>query len=631
MGRYQPNTHLPTERFRPPPSGVVLGIIVDAFGLRDPDEPLLSSKTAQRLFGGERISDGKRQELLEAIARALVEVGIHLPPEPNADGVDAATLMREFLESHARAWDGLRGLLSGQSCPVGTSEAPWVVFAYLRLAAIDLAVRWVAARLLDEAPAPSDGDWAWTEPRGACQLLKSWLADERVHLTPEGLARELGKNRKTVYGWTGGGSTPDTVSQASIADFFAEKLERDRDALARQLRLHYGLVAVWGHAQQALSMPALPKPERDAFASFIREGFVRLVSMGWQELEPYVRPSVIERPGGPPREALYELVRYGSRGGAASQWLVNRWWTNERDPLWATDLRAVGGSWLNRLQQCTRHISPLSDPSAVDQIKRELTSQGVPENFLSKSMLHQFMWMAQADQSVDSMTPAQRKQWDGMEFLVIPSDDAQKSRTRMTQFDECLTHHKYDAALEHGLRAVELTPEDPEVLFRVGALLAQRAYEWRFAGWQRDIEAALELLRKSTSVDPTWDRPWVEIAIVLENAGDWAAARMWSESIPDDVHVTPHLLKVRGFQQLMTGHFEDAKKTLEALIELMPEHADGHDGLAYCCFRLGDKKAGRRHAKNAAHLGRTTVQEWLDAGGDPMAPYRGFVPSADNP
>lgn len=66
MHRYQPNAYLPPERYRPPASGVILGAVVETFGLRDPDEPLLSSKTAQRFFRGDRISDSKRDELLDA-------------------------------------------------------------------------------------------------------------------------------------------------------------------------------------------------------------------------------------------------------------------------------------------------------------------------------------------------------------------------------------------------------------------------------------------------------------------------------------------------------------------------------------------------------------------------------------
>jgi len=609
---------------------VLLGVIVEAFGLRDPDEPVLSSKTAQRFFGGERITDGKRDELLGAIARALVEVGLRLPADPGVENVDESLLVRELLESHSQAWDELRGSLSGQSCPIGLAEGPWVVFAYLRLAVIDLAVRWVAARLLNDASPPTDEDWRWTQPRGGQELLKGWLDDPRVALTPEKLARELGKNRKTVYAWTGGGSTPDIASQAAIADFFAGRFGCDRDELARQLRLHYGLVVLSRRVGGALENPTFARPERQKFAEFLREGLCRFVRLGWEELEPYVRPSAIERPGGPPREALYDLVRYGTRGGPAAKWLVERWWTKERNSLWVTDLRAACGSWFDRLKQCARTISTISDPSAVDEIRRGIARSGVPKGFLSKSTLQLVLWRAQADNSVESMSPAEREQWEeGVEPRIVPSDDAQKSCTRMEQFDQCMTRGDYDAALEHGFRALELTAEDPIVLFRVGALLAERAYERRFAGWEGDVETALEMLRKSTDLDRTWDRAWVEIAIVLENAGDWTAARKWSESIPDQVHVTPHGLKVRGFQQWMTCCFEDAKQTLEALVELMPEHADAHDGLAYSLCRLGDKKAGRRQAKIAANLGITEALEWLDAGGDPMTPYRGIVPLPD--
>ncbi|MEM9456652.1 MAG: hypothetical protein AAGF11_20910 [Myxococcota bacterium] len=628
MGRYQPNAYLPPKRYRPPPSGVLLGAVVDGFGLRDPDEPVLSSKTAQRFFHGERISENKRNELLDAIALALVEVGFRLPFVTRSDDTNEVAPIRQLLDLHARAWDQLCGLLSSQACPIGITEGPWIIFAYLRLAVIDLAIRWTAVRLLNGAPVPTDEDWSWARPRGGQELLVGWLADPRVAMTPEKLARELGMNRNTVYGWTGGGSTPDLASLAAIADFFAGRLECDRDELARQLRMHYGLVALARRVRVALELTVVPKKERGRFFQFLSDGLSRFVRQGCEELEPYTRPSVIERPGAPTQQDLGELLQYGSRGGGAAR-LLARWWEEERNLLWATDLRAICRPWLDRIQQCARQISLMSDPSAIKELKRELARKGVPRRLSSKKMLHAFLWAAQADQSVEAMPPAQRREFENRQVFVLPSDDTQKSRTRMIQFDECVTRGDHETALEHGFRALELTPRDPVVLFRVGAVLAQRAYEWRFPGWQHHIERAIELLKESTEIDPTWDRAWVEIGIVIEHTGDWIAAREWSESIPEEVNTTPHLLKVKGFHQWMTCRFEDAHRTLQALIELVPEHADAHDAFAYCCFRLGDKRTGRRHAKLASHFGCMAAEDWLNAGGNSITPYRGIIPMLD--
>lgn len=103
-----------------------------------------------------------------------------------------------------------------------------------------------------------------------------------------------------------------------------------------------------------------------------------------------------------------------------------------------------------------------------------------------------------------------------------------------------------DGTLEHGRRALQLAPDEPAILVAMGVMLADRACERRDPGWEYHVDVGLALLRRATRLEPRWDRPWIEIAIVLADVGAWERARKWVAAIPAEVPVTARLSRLRA-------------------------------------------------------------------------------------
>lgn len=455
----------PVERYRPQPSGVAIGAVVEALGLRDLPEPL-----ARRWFLGEAIGRAERGLVAGAIARSLVAAGIRLAP--GVDALDEPEALRDSILHYADAWDVLRAALEREAVDVLAEDGPWLVFGLLRLVALDLAVRGAAAGVLARRSTTHEEGAGWSLPRGYEQLVARARAALQRRSRP---AEE-----------------PDERERGD-----------ERDELGDQLEA--GMLRVLEQAEHALTGPTAPR-----------------------------------------RPALLELVRRGTRASAAP-WLVERLRAAEPDPLWAADLRVACGSWPERLVEQAQRLA--GDPHAAlgslrGVVERALRSGVAPAEL--EALRADAMWILLVDGPRDVM-PVEGAAGGGREpALMLPVDDHPPERARMIQRDFVAASDELDGTLEHGRRALELVPDDPALLVGVGALLAERACEHRYAGWEYHVDVGLALLRRATWIEPRWDRPWVEIAIVLASIGAWDRARTWLDGIPADVPVTPRLLQCRA-------------------------------------------------------------------------------------
>jgi tetratricopeptide (TPR) repeat protein len=130
-----------------------------------------------------------------------------------------------------------------------------------------------------------------------------------------------------------------------------------------------------------------------------------------------------------------------------------------------------------------------------------------------------------------------------------------------------------------------------------------------------DAEASLAELRLAVAIRPEWDRPRVEIAIVLANEGRHAEAldvvRIAEREL---AKVTPWVRVHVAFVLEQLDRFEEAVAAYEAHVEQAPLDGEALDRLAHLLLARGDKLAGRERAKQARECGVGTVFEALEAG-----------------
>lgn len=428
-------------RYRPRPSGISMGDVVDAFEARDLDDP-----SVRRWLLGETLDDDARTAAAAVIARGLVMAGVRLAPSVGAFELDEADVLRDVILHHVEAWEALRDGIDREGLAVLAEDGPWLAFAFLRLAAIDLALRGAAAGTLARARDPGR---VWSPPRGFDELM----ARARVAL---------------------------------------ELAERSAD-------------------------------ERSELGDVLEAGFLRLLEQAEHELASATAPG---------RAALLELVRRGTRASAA-RGLVERLRRAEVDPLWVADLRAACEPWSERLVACARRLAGEPDP--------ELPLRPIEQQ---QALRAEVPWLSQADHLRDAPMPERRAILERP--FVLPIDDHPPERARSLQRELVDADQELDGTLEHGRRALQLAPDEPAILVAMGVMLADRACERRDPGWEYHVDVGLALLRRATRLEPRWDRPWIEIAIVLADVGAWERARKWVAAIPAEVPVTARLSRLRA-------------------------------------------------------------------------------------
>lgn len=206
-----------------PTSGQIIGALVTRLGV---SQPVLRNRTTRRYFAADPeqlVRDTSRAEVIGAIADELTSSGFITSAETRENNYQLSDALASMLQWHADDWDLFRSFIRRRTMSVLPSHLPKVWGAYIRLAAIDLAVR-VAAHLhlagsspealglLDSVSTGSRGDYLNRKRREAGVSL-------------EGLAEAVGVTDNAVDAWMYHGARPSDDNLARIAETLAGRIE----------------------------------------------------------------------------------------------------------------------------------------------------------------------------------------------------------------------------------------------------------------------------------------------------------------------------------------------------------------------------------------------------------------------
>ncbi len=572
--------------FQPPLSGAVLDVLVDVLDLRrwDP-RGTLGARNARRYFAGERVSPDAEAAVHQAVAKALVASDLvpasltlaDLLPvtPPGLPDVPPTAIVEVTLARYAETWDALAGALRRSTAPVAFPGH--AAGACLRLVAVDVAVRIAALLWLTRNPDEQPVLDFWTTPGGMGTWLRAKV--DATGKTRDALAASVNVAPTTLDGWLDNDVRPSFENIDDLARALTNGADEHTD-LRRRLRLAFAARDLFRRIEAVVGRPqALGICQRVAFYANEMVGFPRSSSKPVEENDVKMRIALTA----------------GTLGAEmmGAQWIcsmVNHLWRNEHNPVWRTTLRAVTGSWFEHLQAITAKLGPPDYDGLAAIFGRPPSPQD----------LDVMAFTMQASKEEEARHPAFAAAMDGMAAMDGPLGALE------LKLRACEASNRGDllGAIELLRAAVLKDPTNAEIHFRLGCDL-----------WQvGDVPAGLDELEIAVQLDPAWDRPRVEIAIVLMNEGRDEAARAKLVAANVACPGTPWVLLQLGYVHERLGQTKEAVAFYEELLAIDEDDAEALDRVAHLHFVHGDRRSGADRAKRAAHLGLSTVADAHRAG-----------------
>ena len=563
--------------FLAPLSGRIIGVLVRELHLRN---SVLSSKQAQRYFRGQRVSVKKKYEIIASVGQALVDNGI-VPPSPflQQRTMPLSRAIGEAIGWYAEQWDELVSLLRSASAPVDRPDL--AALAYLRLAAIDLALRATAVLWLAGLPTPAEDTPNWAETNSGGNFLKGFLNRcRRLGVTRETFSEKMDVSVNTVDSWLDKGARPRVEHLDIIAAELASHIDDvDAATLRQQLRRHYAFSAICDLLSTHLG--------RDAVIE-LATNLTKYISRNFAGLKAH---SKLEADDAARRQFFILLLGANFVG---SEHLLRALWRREDDPLWRTELMAASKPWHLRLTYVMQCLGGLEQA-----VRRAHEEYGIPPDFFESNIDH-VLRAIQSDPTRPHFTD--HSKLNELNFVRVKGDAKFSAGNRMLQYGQAKSEGDYRTAIEHVRRAVELQPENASYHFHLGATL----------GVGGEVSEGINECFIDAELDPEWELPKVEVGIILLNAGRNEEAREYLEKLAQEgKSLSAHLAFNLGTARSRCGAYDEGLSALEIALRLQPAHALAANEAAHCAFMADDRRKGIRLAKFADSLGASeTYRNW---------------------
>ena len=526
-----------------PTSGQILGELVKTLGINHPKLQTKSSGTARRYFSGrleDRVKESSRTEIIKAIADTIADQGVGANTSAGDDTSSASQALAIILDWHAVRWDRLRAFLRPRMMRVFPRHLPDVWRSYVRLAAIDLALRVAAQMRLSGAhPTALDFlDWVQVDRRG------KYLDSMRSEVGIPSLWDFSGKvvvDNNTVEAWVYRGSRPSSKNLRNIARVLAKEGEpHERTRILRDLRWLYWASDVAVALGEYIGTEAVTEivQRLRSYATFVYSYIEDHIDAG-------VRPA-----------ALADILALGA-GSRFSETLLTGLANNELDNEWKEDILAAGSGWMRRV---------------------------LANNYQ--------VYRAEVDALVQKTDGGLLRDWD----VSNPEAYAHYQRSMELQMQG-----RMPEALAEVARAIELDPLDPANHFTLGSVKGGMGAK---NGDAAMVNEGLEECWLAAELDPKWILPWTEIGWILFLASREKEAVEHLSGIgpergsPDWYYYTALGLSLRQMER-----FAESLETLETALKLNPDNPPVVVATAVTALLAENKAKADRYAKMAAHMG----------------------------
>lgn len=580
--------------FSCPTSGQLIGFIVKAFRLDDPeiggpvshDLNATLQKTAQRFFRGERIDHVTSDMLCRQFAKALFHSRLFGEFEGTVESEDGqigwdAVFERAVIHC-ARVWDHE---FWQSAAPYPRADKRLATLIVARQVVIELALRHASLVLMNKFEAPKQECPWWATERGFGAFLKE--IKQSCGEPPSGstVAKELQVDERTVDRWFGGEEVPNLVHVDALARLFASKIgEADEAKLIRRFRRAVGVTALVEEYRQVVGQRSVLE-YTGGYILFVR----------WT-LEMAASDAATDSFA----HALFAAILVMGTAHPSNGPVLIDWAEKVRGIPWMDDiLKSHPVDRSNRLKESFRIVGEA-------ELRQRDLDEVMPnaQKDLRDRISEIAAWHALASPVI---SPEQLEKVRTGEHTMIQfkaRNPAHAAENHMMLAAQACADKDFATACLHATQAVHLQPERSDYRFHFGCYLWQ-AHRW---------SDALEQLQESCRLKPEWDRPFVEIAIMYVNRG------LADQAIPHLEDGPQAMRESSAWYQFVLGKlywqqklFEKALPCFEAAMRLDDKGGEAFDLAADSAFRLGKRALGEKYAKEAKHRGVfDSYKQWQD-------------------
>ena len=522
-----------------PTSGQALGVLVKSLGI---NHPQLRSRQSRRYFSGrldEPVSESYRAKTIGAIADVLVGLGLEESPGPGEGTQPDSSFLARILDRYAVSWDQLRAYLRPRTPRVEPRHLASVWQTYLRLCAIDLAMRFSAHIHLTGASTDALDflDWVGVDRRGEYLNRKR----SEAGLSLECFAELAGVYSSTVEAWVYNGVRPSDRHLVEIAKALASKDESPEwRGIARELRRLYWTGEVAAILEEYIGSESVAET-----LGRIRQ----YVSLLYDIIDDRVDCET--------RSA--DLTDVGTLGvhSRLSETLLNALISHESDVEWKQDIAAAGTNWISRIQTVNLKVHHEEVGALI---------QDTDGRFL--------------------------KDWD------VSNPEAYRHYQRAM---ELRIEGRNDDAMAEVAKAVELDPLDPANHFTlgsfkggIGAMIGDEAMvkEGMEAVW---MATTLD----PTWITPWTEIGW--LLIQTGRAGEAVSHLLAAK--PECGPLDYHYYLALGAALRELGEFSSSLTAFESARKLNPDDPRIHAAIAASAAMVDDSRKSRHYSKSARRLG----------------------------
>jgi transcriptional regulator with XRE-family HTH domain len=324
----------------------------------------VKERTWRTYIAGKPVSEKTRASIFDALARAFLGPtgDISFPTGQVISAEEAVRGIRDVFLAQARHWDDIRTQLPSGANP---KVVPLLTIVALRLAIIDLALRFAAFLMQQEALPPLEELDASGTPARAPVLEENLLGRQlrellkHAGLTRELVAEELDVTKQAVDKWLDGRDLPPAARLEEIVDLLVKRTGATRDVTPLRLMLR-------GRRLLAKVMRPLEACIGRKQLEQLGLAFLRLTRRTWAHLacgHHYDRLV---------REVVHgELILRGSQS-ISGQLILEELAPQEQDIVWRGLVQAAAMDWAQTLvviQQAAHRLARMEELAATEGLR----------------------------------------------------------------------------------------------------------------------------------------------------------------------------------------------------------------------------------------------------------------------